>query len=170
MPHITPLDPYPLEKQTGLSIFDAQDPIDEMDRQLLTDLLNPLIGTDPRKSRLITSGYLAAKAKMAAMDRMAISNLVVEEVAMPYDRSQHGNVDGMADQHVLQGSHRSSPGPMPVQLTDATIFADESPIGHLTRFSSLREQLRHHEVHHFCDDHNTRVKWRRRTLIFEKAS
>src|ERR1700712_2448190 len=59
MPRIEQLTPYPImEKQAGGDIFDDQDPLSALDRQLLTDLLNPLLGVGPRKSILINSGYL----------------------------------------------------------------------------------------------------------------
>jgi len=172
MPHIEQLNTFPImEKQPGGSIFDAQDPIDAMDRQLLLELLNPLLGTSARKSGLITSGYLAAKAKMATAKNLAPFDVaeVQGQVDVLDGESQDVKHYDIVDHQKLQWSRQSSPGPVLVRSPEVAATADFNVMESLTPFNSLRGELKHHQLQHFCDDHNIHIKWRRRTLIFEKT-
>ena len=171
MPHIERLEPMSAgrEKHLDGDIFDAQDPLSEMDRQLLTDLLNPVLSVGSRQSSLLTSGYLAAKAKMTTAEKLAIlapAQVIVEISESP---TQDNPVNSNLDQR-LHWSRRSSPGPQGSLSRIQTNFTtDYDDFDHPMRSSTLHVASKHDEVQHFCDDHNKRVKWRRRTLIFEKT-
>ncbi len=133
------------------------------------ELLNPLLGAGPRQSSLITSGYLAAKAKMATTEKVGILAPAQNQVDLLEFPEQHLKGHSNVDQN-LQWSRRSSPGPQtPLSTLQANSTTDYDELDHLVRFSTLHVASKHDEVRHFCDDHNTRIKWRRRTLIFEKT-
>jgi hypothetical protein len=164
------LTPFPSveEKHVGCDIFEAQDPISAVDRQLLTYLLNPLLIGSPRKSSLLTSGYLAAKAKMATTEKPPplekpeeIDVLELQVHDIDYSKTEHPT---------LQWSRRSSPGPQVslhgLQVTAAVDYDDEQ---HVVQLSALQAEAKFDGTQHFCDDHHPRIKWRRRTLIFEKS-
>ena len=173
MPRIEQLTPFPTadKKYVGRDIFDAHDPISALDRQLLTELLNPLLGEGPRKSSLITSGYLAATAKMASENKTTPLEPVEEFVESPVELRAPDLVNQQNAQQSLQWSRRSSPGPQaaPFRQLDATATIDDEVRDNLFRFSTLHVAAKIDETRHFCDDHNTRIKWRRRTMIFEKS-
>jgi len=171
MPHIEQLTPFTVagEKQIERDVFDAQDPISELDRQLLMELLNPLLIAGPRQSSLMTSGYLASKAKMARAEKLAILGPAQEQANMLESPTKDLMTYNNLDQR-LQWSRRSSPGPQTaVSTLQAAATTDYAELDHLVHFNSLQMASKHDEVRHFCDDHNTRIKWRRRTLIFEKT-
>ncbi|KAJ9614573.1 hypothetical protein H2200_002710 [Cladophialophora chaetospira] len=171
MPHIEELTPFTAngEKHFDRDVFDAQDPISELDRQLLRELLNPLLVAGPRQSSLITSGYLAAKAKLARVEKLSLLGSAHEQASMLNSPTKDLDTHHSLDQK-LQWSRRSSPGPQTaVSTMNAAATTEYDVADHLVRFSSLQMASKHDEVRHFCDDHNMRIKWRRRTLIFEKT-
>ncbi|EXJ54630.1 hypothetical protein A1O7_09971 [Cladophialophora yegresii CBS 114405] len=142
--------------------FDSGDPIDPLDRQLLTEILNPLLDVGPRKSNLMTSGYLAAKAKLEKAPKSAsvleAHNQVEVLKIEPPDISHHS----VNEHQTQQWSRRSSPGPQHQADTSA-------PVAHYDGMETLfRVDSKHDDTQHFCDDYNPVIKWRRRTLIFEK--
>lgn len=171
MPRIEQLTPSLAvgEKPFERDVFEGQDRLSELDRQLLMELLNPLLGAGPRQSSLMTSGYLAAKAKMARADKLASLDLAQQEddvVESPtLNLQNHNNLNQR-----LQWSRRSSPGPRTTESTLQTTTDVHDESEQLIRFSTLHLASKHDEVRHFCDDYNPRIKWRRRTLIFDKTS
>lgn len=214
MSHIKTLVSVPaMEEKSlggGLMIFDPGDPINPIDRQLLTELLNPLlVDGGSRRANLMTSGYLAAKAKMEAP---AIKTITLDPKATTTSAQAHP-LDILSDQDIQSlitspvtdyqkaqpWSRHSSPGPQqnrylinplsiqPMTTTfsttsdgfyhepeDIDITGDTSskplilnnPASSLHK-DSLLDETRQYRL--FCDDHDARIKWRRRrTLVFEK--
>ncbi|OCT48159.1 hypothetical protein CLCR_04402 [Cladophialophora carrionii] len=154
------------KKQLEGVVFGSGDPIDPLDRQLLTEILNPVLDAGPRKSSLMTSGYLAAKAKLAKAQTSANvleAHSQVEVLNIEPQDIQHHSIN---EHQTPQWSRRSSPGPQH-QVNASVPDANYDGMETLVMTSSLHVDSKHDEMQHFCDDYNPMIKWRRRTLIFE---
>lgn len=192
-------------------MFDPGDPINPIDRQLLTELLNPLLlDGGSRRASLMTSGYLAAKAKMEAP---AIKTIALDHPKATSTSAQAHSPEALSDLELLSlttspvvdyqklqpWSRRSSPGPQqnsyfinPLSIQPMTanfsttsdcLYHEPEDIDTSANSSSrplipnpspsslhrdsLLDETRQYRL--FCDDHDARIKWRRRrTLVFEK--
>jgi hypothetical protein len=148
-------------------LFDSGDPIDPLDRKLLTEILNPLLDVGPRKSSLMTSGYLAAKAKLEKTEKPESVLETHSQIQVLTIQPQNIEHHSIVEHQKLQWSRRSSPGPQQqVNAPDTVAQYDRTENSLLA--SSLHAESRHDETQLFCDDYNPMIKWRRRTLIFEK--
>jgi hypothetical protein len=145
--------------KTVVNILELQpsDPIHQADRELLNQILGASAGRSQRVSSLMTSGYLAAKVKLAKLTTTDIASPVI------------ANGNHVIPVSTLAWSRSSSPGPR-WQGKHDEVLEDQEPIAQLTKVYSLRMAAKHEESIHFSDDYHPKVKWRRRTMIFEKTS
>ena len=171
MPHIEQITSFPAMDQKHFATLNFQtgDNLTSQDQQLLAQLLSAHLDASPRHSSLMTSGYLAATAKLAVSTKLAKA----QKTQAFNDESALASLDALnrcvLDEQDYLSSRRSSPGPRSKRstLSDASIY---DGMESLSLFSSLPEESKQDDTLKFCDDHNTRIKWRRRTLIFEKPS
>ncbi|KIW62410.1 hypothetical protein PV04_10588 [Phialophora macrospora] len=169
LPHIERRTPSPTmeEKNPEGVLFGSGDPIDSVDRKLLTEILNPLLDVGPRKSSLMTSGYLAAKAKLEKAEESTSVLETHSQIQVLTIKPQDIQHHSIVEHQKLQWSRRSSPGPQHQVNTSATV-AHHDRMENLSLTSSLHAESKHDETQYFYDDYNPVIKWRRRTLIFEK--